>query len=97
MSAIEAVAKTATAAKSVVVAAAVLSAAALAVYVGVKGYGLARKARRAADAVGAALDPTADTNLAYRASNALVGCGDGSCSIGTKIYDAVDTVRGWMN
>lgn len=55
-----------------------------------------RYAGHAADAVGRAVDPTADTNLAYKASNNVVGCGDGSCSIGTKVYDGVQSVKGWF-
>ena len=57
-------------------------------------------ASAAADAVETVLteklNPASDQNLAYGGVNALIGCGDGSCSLGTKIADGVDAVKGWF-
>ncbi len=63
------------------------------------------KAKQGVEAVGDAvsqavtkdLNPVSDQNLAYRATGALVGCSDGSCSLGTKIFDAVESVKGWFS
>lgn len=86
--------------KNLAIGLAVLAATAGVIYAGYKvkqGLDAAGTAAgKAVDAVGKALDPTADTNVAYKASNSLIGCGDGSCSLGTKVYDAVDAVRGWF-
>lgn len=47
------------------------------------------EAGAAAKAVGGAIDPTADTNLAYRGTNAVgaVLTGDPSFSLGSWLYD----------
>lgn len=42
------------------------------------------------------LNPVSDKNLAYRATGALVGCSDGSCTLGTRIYDGVEAVKNWF-
>lgn len=100
MNAADKIAKVGTGVKAGAVGVAVLLATGAAVYLGYKGYQAAKATAAAvsagADAVGKALDPTADTNLAYRASNAAIGCGDGSCSLGTKIFDGVEAVKGWF-
>lgn len=99
MSAADKLAKVGTGIKGVAVGVAVLAATGAVVYLAWQGYQAAKAVAGAAsktlDAVGKAVDPTSDTNLAYKASNALVGCGDGSCSIGTRVFDAVEAVKAW--
>ncbi len=101
MSTADKIAKVGTGMRGAAVGVAVLAATSVALFLGYKGYQTAKAAAEAvskgADAVGKALDPTADTNLAYRASNWVAGCGDGSqCTLGTRIADGVETVKGWF-
>lgn len=71
---------------------------------GIVLYGLV-KLKQGAVAVGDAvthvvtkdLNPASDQNLAYRGANAVIGCADGSCSLGTKIFDGVQAVKGWFS
>ncbi len=50
----------------------------------------------ATDVITTDLNPVSDQNLIYRGVNNVIGCGDGSCSLGTKTYDLVETVKGWF-
>lgn len=66
-------------------------------------YGLWKVKEGAADAADAIeevltvkLNPTSEGNIAYGGVNALIGCGDGSCTLGTKIADGVDEVKRWF-
>lgn len=42
------------------------------------------------------LNPVSDGNAVYGGVNALIGCADGSCTLGTRIADGVDAVKGWF-
>lgn len=101
MSAAETISKVGTGTKNLAVGLAVIAVMAALGYVGYKTYkgaqAVGKAAGAAVDAVGAAVNPAADTNLAYRAANSLIGCGDGSCSVGSRIADGVDAVRGWFH
>jgi len=57
--------------------------------VGYLAYRIAKAAPDAAKAVGQAVDPTSDQNLAYRAANAVTATitGDPNATLGTSIWD----------
>lgn len=71
---------------------------------GVVLYGLV-KAKQAAGAIGDAvshavtqdLNPASDQNIIYRAAGAVVGADNETSSLGTKIFDAVQSVKEWFN
>jgi hypothetical protein len=63
-------------------------------YVGWKSYkGLSGAVTAATDFVTTDINPVSDKNIVYKDVNDVIGCGDGSCSLGTKIYDAVQWVK----
>lgn len=88
------IAKVGSGVKNVAVGIAVLTATAAAAWIAYKLYkGAGDAADTLKKVVTEDLNPASDKNLAYQAAGALVGCADGSCSLGTRIYDGVE----WFN
>lgn len=93
MSAADSIVKVGTGTKNMAVGVAIIAATAALGYVGFKAYrgaqAVSKAAGEAVDAVGAAVNPTADTNLAYRSVNAWGSTitGDNNFSLGSWLYD----------
>lgn len=86
MSAADNIAKIGAGAKGVAVGVAVLAV----VFIGFKLYkGVSQTAAAVGDVFANDLNPASDENIVYTSVNKVIGCGDGDCSLGTKIYDAV--------
>jgi hypothetical protein len=66
--------------------------------VGYLVYKLVTKGPDAAKAALGAINPNSPDNVFYKGANAVTGTitGDPNTSLGSKIYDAVDTVKGWF-
>ena len=55
--------------------------------------------RKAGDTLATSLNPASDQNIAYQGTNGLLqglGIIGRDQSLGTALYDAVDTVKGWF-
>src|SRR3972149_1289908 len=94
MSTADKIAKIGSGTKNAAIGIGVLAALAAVTWLGWKTYkGASAIAGAAKGVIAKDLNPASDENLAYRAVNAAIGGGD-DYTLGTKIYDGVQWVKG---